>query len=56
MVLCRDDDGAAFVLHNANVSSSGTVTEIELADFSKRQSGSRTSSACPLIGSLVDRD
>jgi len=33
--LCRDDDGRAFVLHNANVSSSGTVTEIELADFSE---------------------
>jgi hypothetical protein len=31
--LCRDNDGGAFVLHKANVSSGGTATKIELGDF-----------------------
>ena len=32
--LCRDDDGRVFVLHQANVSSSGAATKIEIGDFS----------------------
>ena len=32
-LLCRDDDGRAFVLHKANLSSGGTATKLELGEF-----------------------
>jgi hypothetical protein len=31
--LSRDDDGRAFILHKANLSSGGKVSVIELSDF-----------------------
>ena len=56
-LLCRDENGRAFVLHKANVSSGGTATEIELGNFLGRGKSSPEHQALArLIGSLVDRD
>jgi hypothetical protein len=45
--LCRDNDGGAFVLHKANVSSGGTATKIELGDFLGRDKArTRAPSPC----------
>jgi len=56
-LLCRDDDGRAFVLHKANVSSGGTATKIEIGDFLGRgKSGPEHQALARLIGSLVDSD
>jgi hypothetical protein len=52
--LCRDD-GRAFVLHKANVSSGGTVTKIELGDFlGAGKAGPEHQALIRLIGSLVE--
>jgi hypothetical protein len=54
-LLCRDDDGRIFVLHKANVSSGGTMTKIELADFLGRgKAGPEHQALIRLIGSLVE--
>jgi hypothetical protein len=56
-LLCRDDDGRVFVLHKANVSSGGTVTNIELGDFLGRgKAGPEHQALARMIGSLVDED
>ena len=56
-LLCRDDDGRAFVLHKANVSSGGTATKIELGDFLGRgKAGPEHQALARLIGRLVDND
>ena len=57
-LLCRDDDGHAFVLHKANVSSGGTATKIELGDFLGRgKAGPEHQALAGLIGKLVvDKD
>jgi hypothetical protein len=56
-LLCRDDDGRAFVLHKANVSSGGTATKIELGDFLGRGKAVPEHQALArLIGRLVDQD
>ena len=56
-LLCRDDDGRVFVLHKANLSSSGRATEIELGDFLGRgRAGPEHQSLARLIGSLVNGD
>ena len=56
-LLCRDENGRAFVLHKANVSSGGTATEIELGNFLGRgKSGPEHQALARLIGSLVDSD
>jgi hypothetical protein len=56
-LLCRDDDGRAFVLHKANVSSGGTATKIELGDFLGRgKAGPEHQALARLIGRLVDAD
>jgi hypothetical protein len=56
-LLCRDDDGRAFVLHKANVSSGGTATKIELGDFlGSGKAGSEHQALARLIGRLVDTD
>ena len=49
-LLCRDDDGRAFVLHKANVSSGGTATKIE------GKAGPEHQALARLIGRLVDND
>ncbi len=55
--LCRDNDGGAFVLHKANVSSGGTATKIELGDFLGRdKAGPEHQALARLIGSLVDKE
>jgi hypothetical protein len=56
-LLCRDDDGRAFVLHKANVSSGGTATKIEIGDFLGRgKAGPEHQALARLIGRLVDND
>jgi hypothetical protein len=56
-LLCRHDDGRAFVLHKANVSSGGTATKIELGDFLGRgKAGPEHQALARLIGRLVDND
>ena len=56
-LLCRDDDGRAFVLHKANVSSGGTAIKIELGDFLGRgKAGPEHQALARLIGRLVDQD
>jgi hypothetical protein len=56
-LLCRDDDGRAFVLHKANVSSGGTATKIDLGDFlGTGKAGPEHQALARLIGRLVDQD
>jgi hypothetical protein len=56
-LLCRDDDGRVFVLHQANVFSGGMATKIELGDFLGRgKAGPEHQGLVRLIGSLVDGD
>jgi hypothetical protein len=56
-LLCRDDDGRAFVLHRANVSSGGTATKIELGGFLGRgKAGPEHQALARLICRLVDED
>jgi hypothetical protein len=56
-LLFRDDDGRAFVLHKANVSSGGTATKIKLGDFLGRgKAGPEHQALARLIGRLVDND
>ena len=53
--LCRDDDTHVFVLHQANVSSGGAATKIEIADFLGRgKAGPEHQALARLIGDLVD--
>jgi hypothetical protein len=53
--LCRDDDGRVFVLHQANVSSGGATTKIEVGDFLGRgKMGPEHQALSRLIGGLVD--
>jgi hypothetical protein len=54
-LLCRDKDGGVFVLHNANLSSGGTSTKIELGDFLARgTAGPEHQALARLIGGLVE--
>ena len=54
-LLCRDDDGRAFVLHKATVSSGGSATKIELGDFLGRgKAGPEHQALSRMIGRLVD--
>jgi hypothetical protein len=54
-LLSRDDDGRAFILHKANLSSGGKVTSIELADFlGTGKAGPEHQALIRLIGSLVE--
>jgi hypothetical protein len=51
----RDNDGGVFVLHNANRSSGGTSTKIELGDFlAKGKAGPEHQALALLIGGLVE--
>jgi hypothetical protein len=53
--LCRDDDRRVFVLHQANVSSGGAATKIEISDFLGRgKAGPEHQALLRLIGDLVD--
>lgn len=53
--LCRDHDGRVFVLHQANVSSGGAATKIEIGDFLGRgKAGPEHQALVRLIGDLVD--
>jgi hypothetical protein len=55
--LCRDDDSRVFVSHQANVSSGGTTTKIEIGDFLGRgKAGPEHQALVRLIGDLVDSD
>jgi hypothetical protein len=54
-LLCRDNDGGVFILHNANLSSGGTSTKIELGDFlAKGKAGPEHQALARLIGALVE--
>jgi hypothetical protein len=54
--LCRDDDGRVFVLHQANGSSGGAATKIEVGDFLGRgKMGPEHHALSRLIGGLVDK-
>ena len=51
-LLCRDDGGRVFVMHEANLSSGGTRTKIELGDFLGRgKAGPEHHALAGLIGS-----
>jgi hypothetical protein len=53
--LSRDDDGRAFILHKANLSSGGQVSSIELSDFlCAGKAGPAHQALIRLIGSLVE--
>jgi hypothetical protein len=53
--LSREDDGRAFILHKANLSSGGKVSVIELGDFlSAGKAGPEHQALIRLIGSLVE--
>src|ERR1700719_2586981 len=53
--LSRDDDGRAFILHKANLSSGGKVTSIELGDFlGPVKAGPEHQALIRLIGSLFE--
>jgi hypothetical protein len=55
--LCRDDDGRVFVLHQANVSSGGAATKIEIGDFLGRgRARPEHQALVRLIGDLVNAD
>jgi hypothetical protein len=55
--LCRYDDSRVFVLHQANVSSGGAATKIEMGDFLGRgKAGPEHQALVRLIGDLVDTD
>jgi hypothetical protein len=54
-LLSRDDDGRAFIVHKANLSSGGKVTPIELGDFlGAGKAGPEHQALVCLIGSLVE--
>ena len=56
-LLCRDDGGRVFVMHEANLSSGGTRTKIELGDFLARgKAGPEHQALVSLIGSLLDKE
>ena len=52
--LCREDGGRVYVLHEANLSSGGTTTKIEISDFlGTGKSGPEHQSLLRLIGELA---
>jgi hypothetical protein len=54
-LLCRDENGRAFVSHRANVSAGGKVTSIEIGDFlGNSKAGPEHQALLRLIGSLVE--
>jgi hypothetical protein len=54
-LLSRDDGGHTVVVHEANKSSGGKVTSIEIEDFlGKGKAGPEHQALARLIGSLVD--
>ena len=54
-LLCRDDQRRVFVLHQANESSGGAATKIEIGDFLGRgKAGPEHQALVRLIGDLVD--
>jgi hypothetical protein len=53
--LNRDDDGCPFILHNANLSSGGKVSAIEIGEFlSAGRAGSEHQALIRLICRLVE--
>ena len=52
--LCRDEDGRAFVLHEANRPSGGQVTQMEIGDFLRPgRAGPEHQALIRLIGQLA---
>jgi hypothetical protein len=52
--LCRDEDGRAFVLHEANRPSGGQVTQMEIGDFLRPgRAGPEQQALIRLIGQLA---
>jgi hypothetical protein len=52
--LCREDGGRVYVLHEANLSSGGTTTKLEIGDFlSAGKGGPEHQSLLRLIGELT---
>jgi hypothetical protein len=55
--LSRDDDSRVFVLHQANVSSGGAATKIEIGDFLGRGTvGPEHQALVRLIGDIAGDD
>jgi hypothetical protein len=53
--LSRDDDGLAFILHKANLSSGGKVSAIEVGDFlGAGKAGPEHQALIRLVGTLVE--
>ena len=54
-LLIRDDTGGAFVRHEANLASGGTVTDSEIGDFLSQDGlGPEKQELLRLIGSLAE--
>jgi hypothetical protein len=54
--LCRDESGRVHVTHEANLSSGGTITKIQIGDFlAGGRDGPEHQGLLKLIGTLVDR-
>ena len=52
--LCREEGGRVYVLHEANLSSGGTITKIAISDFlGSGKSGPEHQSLVRLIGELT---
>jgi hypothetical protein len=52
--LCRDRD-RVFVLHRANESSGGRITQIDLGDFLRKgNAGPEHQALLQMVGSLID--
>jgi hypothetical protein len=57
MLLCRDDGGRVFILHKANMSSGGTLTQIETWRFRCiGKAGPEHQALGGLIGSVIDQE
>jgi hypothetical protein len=52
-LLCRNESGRVFVLHQANLPSGGRTSQIELGDFLARGHGPEQQALVQMIGSLI---
>jgi hypothetical protein len=52
--LSKDESGRVFVLHQANIPSSGQISQIELRDFLARGCGPEQQALLQMIGTLIE--
>ena len=54
-LLCKDESGRVFVVHQANVPSGGKISRIELGTFLSRGNGPEQQALLERIGSILDQ-